>query len=44
MALEEGKGANVQRTITIPIEFYRGVKAIANFLELHPDTVREADP
>jgi hypothetical protein len=41
MALEEGKGANVQPTITIPIEFYRGVKAIANFLELHPDTVRK---
>ena len=41
MAQGERKGAEAQPTITVPIEFYRGVKAIANFLELHPDTVRK---
>ena len=35
------KGADVQPTITVPIEFYRGIKAIAQFLEMHPDTVRK---
>ncbi len=30
-----------QPTITVPIEFYRGIKAIAKFLEVHPDTVRK---
>jgi hypothetical protein len=31
----------VQPTITVPMEFYRGVKAIARFLEMHPDSVRK---
>jgi predicted site-specific integrase-resolvase len=25
----------------VPIEFYRGVKAIAKFLEMHPETVKK---
>ncbi len=25
-----------QPNITVPIEFYRGIKAIAKFLEMHP--------
>jgi len=29
-----------QATITVPIEFYRGIKAIAKFLDMHPDTVK----
>jgi hypothetical protein len=41
MTQGEGKSAEVQPTITVPIKFYRGVKAIATFLELHPDTVRK---
>jgi len=27
--------------VAVPIKFYRGVKAIANFLEMHPDSVRK---
>ncbi len=30
-----------QPTITVPIEFYRGVKAIAKFLDMHPDSVKK---
>ncbi|MEW6657184.1 MAG: hypothetical protein AB1424_00860 [Thermodesulfobacteriota bacterium] len=30
-----------QPTVTVPIVFYRGVKAIAKFLEMHPDSVRK---
>ncbi|MDD5641836.1 MAG: hypothetical protein PHX53_09320 [Syntrophales bacterium] len=29
-----------QPTITVPIEFYRGVKAIANFLDMNERTVK----
>jgi hypothetical protein len=29
-----GEGAPMQQSITIPIEFYRGVKSIAKFLEV----------
>ena len=29
-----GEGVPMQPSITIPIEFYRGVKAIARFLDL----------
>jgi hypothetical protein len=29
-----------QPTITVPIEFYRGVKAIAQFLDMHERTVK----
>ena len=36
-----GEDSAVQSTITVPIEFYRGVKAIANFLEMHPQTVKK---
>jgi predicted site-specific integrase-resolvase len=27
--------------VAVPIKFYRGVKAIANFLNIHPDTARK---
>jgi hypothetical protein len=33
--------SSAQPTITVPMEFYRGVKAIARFLEMHPDSVRK---
>jgi excisionase family DNA binding protein len=36
-----GDGAGGQTTVGVQIKFYRGVKAIANFLEMHPDTVRK---
>jgi len=39
--MPQGEGSAVQPTITVPIEFYRGVKAIANFLEMHPQTVKK---
>jgi hypothetical protein len=39
VAQGEGKGADVQPIITVAIEFYRGIKAIARFLEMHPETV-----
>ena len=29
-----------QPTFTVPIEFYRGIKAIAKFLEMHERTVK----
>ncbi|MFZ5451510.1 MAG: hypothetical protein ACOZF2_06525 [Thermodesulfobacteriota bacterium] len=32
---------SLQPTITVPIQFYRGIKAIAKFLEMHPDRVRK---
>ena len=34
------RGRLLQPTITVPIEFYRGVKAIAKFLEMHERTVK----
>jgi len=40
MAQGEGKGADVQPTITVPVEFYRGVKAIAKFLGVHERTAQ----
>ena len=39
--MPRGEGSAVQPNITVPIEFYRGVKAIANFLEMHPQTVKK---
>jgi hypothetical protein len=33
--------AGLQPTITVPMEFYRGVKAISRFLQMHPDSVRK---
>ena len=38
--MPQGEGSAVQPIITVPIEFYRGVKAIAKFLEMHPETVK----
>ena len=37
--MPQGESSAVQPIITVPIEFYRGIKAIAKFLEMHPDTV-----
>ena len=39
--MPQGEGGAVQPIITVPIEFYRGVKAIAKFLEMHPETVKK---
>ena len=39
--MPQGEGSAVQPIITVPIEFYRGVKAIAKFLEMHPETVKK---
>lgn len=39
--MPQGEGGTVQPIITVPIEFYRGIKAIAKFLEMHPDSVRK---
>jgi acyl-CoA hydrolase len=36
----EGDGAGAHK-IVVQIKFYRGVKAIANFLEMLPDTARK---
>lgn len=36
----EQRGTDRQPTITVPIEFYRGIKAIAKFLEMHERTVQ----
>jgi intein-encoded DNA endonuclease-like protein len=35
----EGDGAGEDKTVAVPIKFYRGVKAIAKILEMHPETV-----
>lgn len=37
---EEG-GAGEHVAVVVPIKFYRGVKAIANFLEMDPETARK---
>ena len=39
--MPQGEGSAIQPNITVPIEFYRGVKAIASFLEIHPQTVKK---
>jgi predicted site-specific integrase-resolvase len=39
MGEEDGAGAH--KTIAVQIKFYRGVKAIANFLEMRPETARK---
>jgi hypothetical protein len=39
--MPQGESSAVQPIITVPIEFYRGVKAIAKFLEMHPETVKK---
>jgi predicted site-specific integrase-resolvase len=36
----EGDGTGAYKTV-VPIKFYRGVKAIANFLEIRPETARK---
>ncbi len=38
--MNEINGAGGDKTVAVPIKFYRGVKAIANFLEMHPETAR----
>jgi predicted site-specific integrase-resolvase len=37
----EGDGAGAHKTIAVQIKFYRGVKAIANFLDIHLDKARK---
>ncbi len=39
--MAEGNGAGAQPTVAVRIKFYRGVKTIANFLKLPPDTARK---
>lgn len=39
--MPQGESSAIQPIITVPIEFYRGVKAIAKFLEMHPETVKK---
>jgi excisionase family DNA binding protein len=37
----EIKGTGGDKTVAVTIKFYRGVKAIANFLDIHLDTARK---
>jgi excisionase family DNA binding protein len=39
--MAEGDSAGWRPTIPVPMKFYRGIKDIANFLEVHPDTARK---
>ena len=39
--MPQGESSAVQPIITVPIEFVPGVKAIAKFLEMHPETVKK---